>query len=250
MCKTTHTHYACFCTALIVHSCALNYPLGRLVCPPPNLVKKHIYVYADCNDCLIAAEERNENFAKKASRAWMRMGEEVMDDEEREDGNGDGDRDEEGERVQEVHLECEEGGDEGGEGEVYDMDRETQYNVMTTGKKHKYSSTNEDENSNEDAQLAIQSEIEQSEDSPDENDDLAAAAQLLSALRQELGDTDMIFQSGDVKNEDGDEDEDVDGEYKEHVQTIMENLGKLREERNMQVKRSVDAMNIGQEEDA
>ncbi|CAD6443823.1 3541f1cf-c08c-49b2-89d9-9a24c4047bc4 [Sclerotinia trifoliorum] len=254
MCNTTHTHYACFCIALVVHSCAYNYPHGRLVCPPPYLKKKHIYVYADCDDCLIAAEERNVNFAKKASRAWMRTGEREMNNgEEREGENGDGNEDEEGESVEEVRLECEEGGDEAGEGEIYDMDRETRYNVTKTRKKHQHSKTNEDKNSDEDAQLSAaqlagcQFEIEESENSPDENDDMAAAAQLLSALRQELGDTDMIIQSGDVENENEgggeDEDEDEDGdkdkeykEYKEHVQTILENLGKLRDERNTHMK--------------
>ncbi|APA11317.1 hypothetical protein sscle_07g060870 [Sclerotinia sclerotiorum 1980 UF-70] len=247
MCNTTHTHYACFCIALVVHSCAFNYPLGRLVCPPPHLKKKHIYVYADCDDCLLAAEERNVNFAKKASRAWMRMGEEGMGSrEEREVENGDGNRDEEVERVEEIRLECEDGGDGNGEGEIYDKDGETQYKVTKTRKKHKYSRTNSDENSNEDAQLsaaqlAIQSEIEQSEDSPDENDDLAATAQLLSALHQELGDTDMSIQNGDVGNadEDGEEDKEYK-EYKEHIQTIMENLGKLRDERNTHMKQFVD----------
>ncbi|KAF7909389.1 uncharacterized protein EAF01_003107 [Botrytis porri] len=231
MCKTTLTHFNCLCTALVVHSCALNFPLGRMVCGPPNLIKKDIYVYSDCDDCLLGApvrEEKRNRLAKKASERWMEIVEDVLDD---------GDEDVEG--VEEIRLECEDErtGDEG-EGEVYDRgkdcerDMEEEWEILIDRQKNK--DGYQEESEDDEAQLlaaqgSIQSELENPEDDPDENDDLAAAAQLLSALKQELGKDDMVSQDVDIdESEEGKEDGD-NNEHQGHVETILESLGKLRD---------------------
>ncbi|TEY54936.1 hypothetical protein BOTCAL_0235g00080 [Botryotinia calthae] len=247
MCKTTHTHFSCLCTALVVHSCALNFPLGRMVCGPPNLIKKDIHVYSDCDDCLLGApirEERRNRLAKKASERWMTIVDDVIN-------NGD----EHDEGVEEIRLECEDerAGDEG-EGEVYnggedrDRDMEEEWEVLMNRQKNR--DGYQEETEDEDAQLlaaqeAIQSELEHSEGAPDEDDDMAAAAQLLSALRQELGKGNMVSKGADIDESDEGKEERDDEESKEHVQTIMENLGKLRK-RSGRVE--VDHMLVEQED--
>ncbi|TGO49881.1 hypothetical protein BCON_0197g00130 [Botryotinia convoluta] len=247
MCKTTHTHFSCLCTALVVHSCALNFPLGRMVCGPPNLVKKDIYVYSDCDDCLLGApirEQKRIRLAKKASERWMEIVEDVI-----------GDGDEHGEGVEEIRLGCadERAGGEG-EGKVYDggkdrgRDMEEEWEVLMNRQKNK--DGYQEENEDEDAQLlaaqeATQSELENTEDNPDEDDDLAAAAQLLSALRQELGKGDMNSQDAAIDESDEGKEEGDDKESKGHVQTIMENLGRLRD-RSERVE--VDSMVLEQED--
>ncbi|KAF7900030.1 hypothetical protein EAF00_004366 [Botryotinia globosa] len=247
MCKTTLTHFNCLCTALVVHSCALDFPLGRMVCGPPNLIKKDIYVYSDCDDCLNGAplrEEKRNRLENKTSERWLEIVEDVIADD-----------DEHGEEVEEIRLECadERAGDEG-EGEVYDggkgRDRclEEEWEVLMNRQKSKcgYQEGNEDEEAHLlAAQEAIQSELENSEDASDEDDDLAAAAQLLSALRQELGKDDTVSRDADIdEGEEGGEEGD-DKESKAHVQTIMENLGKLRD-RSERVE--VDSMITEQED--
>ncbi|TGO26382.1 hypothetical protein BPAE_0061g00540 [Botrytis paeoniae] len=247
MCKTTLTHFNCLCTALVVHSCALNFPLGRMVCGPPNLIKKDIYAYSDCDDCLRGAptrEKKRIRLAKKASEIWMEIVEDVI-----------GDGDEHGEGVEEIRLECEDeraGGE--GEGEVYDgskgcdRDMEEEWKVLMNRQKTKdgYQEENEDEEAQLlAAQEAVQSELETSEDDPDEDDDLAATAQLLSALRQELRKGDMVSREADIDESEESKKESDDKEYKGHVQTIMESLGKLRD-RSERVE--VDSMVLEQED--
>ncbi|KAF5877215.1 uncharacterized protein Bfra_001580 [Botrytis fragariae] len=247
MCKTTLTHFNCLCTALVVHSCALNFPLGRMVCGPPNLIKKDIYAYSDCDDCLLGApirEEKRMRLAKKANERWMEIVEDVL-----------GDGDENGEGVEEIRLECEDerAGDEG-EGEVFDggkdrvRDMEEEWEVLMNRQKSK--DGYQEENEDEDAQLlaaqeAIQSELETPEDDPDTDDDLAAAAQLLSALRQELGKVDVVSQDADIDESDEGQEERDDRESKGHVQTILESLGKLRD-RSERVE--VDSKDVEQED--
>ncbi|TGO57992.1 hypothetical protein BOTNAR_0190g00140 [Botryotinia narcissicola] len=224
MCKTTLTHFNCLCTALVVHSCALGFPLGRMVCSPPNLIKKDIYVYSDCDDCLSGAplrEEKRKRLKNKTRERWLKIVEDVI-----------ADGDENSEEVEEIRLECadERAGDEG------------------KGEKNKdgYQEGSEDG----DAQLlaaqeAIQSELENSEDASDEDDDLAAATQLLSALRQELGKDDTVSQGADIDGSEEGGEEGDDKESKAHVQTIMESLGKLRD-RSERVE--VDSMVLEQED--
>ncbi|KAF7955630.1 hypothetical protein EAE96_004556 [Botrytis aclada] len=202
-----------------------------MVCGPPNLIKKDIYVYSDCDDCLLGApirEERRNRQAKKASERWMEIVEDVI-----------GDDDEDREEVEEIRLECtdERAGDEG-EGEVFDeganrdRDLEEEWEVFMSRQKNKdgYKEENEDEDAQlTAAQETIQSELENSGDASDEDDDSAAAAQLLSALRQELGKDDRVSQEADIDESGEGKEEGDDEEYKGHVQTIMENLGKLRD---------------------
>lgn len=173
--------------------------------------------------------------------------------------------------VKEVYMDEEKGdGDKKGEvkeeEEVYGEEMEKKYNAMMNRAKsmrrsdmhmdideNLSSPSNSDEDMDlEKTQRDIQSEIEESDQSPTENDDIAAAAQLLSALNQELG----YSGSGINAAGGGNENEGEDKEYAEHVQTIMENLGKLKEGRRSrrEVRREmqgvVDAMDIEQEEDA
>ncbi|TGO35240.1 hypothetical protein BHYA_0165g00120 [Botrytis hyacinthi] len=246
MCKTTLTHFNCLCTALVVHSCALGFPLGRMVCGPPNLIKKDIYVYSDCDDCLNGAplrEEKRNRLKNKASERWLEIVEDVI-----------ADGDEHGEGVEEIRLECadERAGDEE-EGEVFDggKDRDRcldeEWEVLMNRQKSK--DGYQEESEDEDAQLlaaqeAIQSELENSEDASDEDDDLAAA-QLLSALRQELGKDDMVSQDAEIEESNESKEKGGDKESKAHVQTIMENLGKLRD-RSERVE--VDSMVVEQED--
>lgn len=247
MCKTTLTHFKCLCTALVVHSCALGFPLGRMVCGPPNLIKKDIYVYSDCDDCLEGAhlrEEKRDRLKNKGSERWLDIVEDVI-----------GESDENGEEVEEIRLECaDERAGDAGEGEVFDggedRDRclDEEWEVLMNRQKTKdgYQEENEDEEAQFlAAQEAIQSELENSEDASDEDDDLAATAQLLSALRQELGKGDMALQDADIDESEEGKEEGDDQESKGHVQTIMENLGKLRD-RSERVE--VDSMVAGQED--
>ncbi|ESZ90770.1 hypothetical protein SBOR_8841 [Sclerotinia borealis F-4128] len=270
MCKTTHTHFTCRCTHLIVHSCALDFPLGRLVCPPPHLVKKDIYVYADCDDCLVAFSIREERAAKKASERWMSMIGEVMGEVMGgEEGDADGvdgvdidiseeDREEirDGDMVEiaegvEIQRGVGCGGIEEGEweGEVFDMEMELERDLRVLVGKYEAEADNETEDSQlETAQLDIQNEIDQADDDTGENDDIAAAAQLLAALGQ-VENSEMITE-GEGEGEDvEDKDEDEDREFSEHVQTIMKNLRKLRRERrDMHVK--IGATDIERQEEA
>ncbi|KAF7872030.1 uncharacterized protein EAF02_009135 [Botrytis sinoallii] len=230
MCKATLTHFSCLCTALVVHSCALGFPLGRMVCGPPNLIKKDIYAYSHCDDCVEGAplrEEKRVRLEKKASERWMEVVEDVI-----------GDGDEHGEGVEEIRSECadERVGDEG-EGGVYDEGKDQT--------KEGHQEENEDEEAWLAAQEAIQSELENSEDTSDEDDDLAAAAQLLSALRQELGKGDIVSQDADIDESEEGKEEGDEKEYKGHVQTIMENLSRLRD-RSERVE--VDSM-VAEQED-
>ncbi|KAM0136772.1 hypothetical protein ACHAO1_004331 [Botrytis cinerea] len=218
-----------------------------MVCGPPNLIKKDIHVYSDCDDCLLGApirEERRKRLAKKASERWMTIVDDVIND-----------GDEHGEGVEEIRLECadERAGDEG-EGEVYDggedrdryMEEEWEVLMNRQKNKHEYQEENEDEDARLlAAQEAIQSELENSEGAPDEDDDMAAAAQLLSALRQELGNGNMDSKDADIDQSDEGKEEGDDGESQEHVQAIMENLGKLRERSE---KVEVDSMLAEQED--
>ncbi|KAF7913561.1 hypothetical protein EAE99_010587 [Botrytis elliptica] len=246
MCKATLTHFSCLCTALVVHSCALGFPLGRMVCGPPNLIKKDIYVYSHCDDCVDGAplrEEKRVRLEKKASERWMEIVEDVI-----------GDDDEHSEGVEEIRLECadERAGDEG-EGEVYDEGKyrerslEEDWEVLMKRQKTKegHQEENEDEEAWLAAQEAIQSELENSEDTSDEDDDLAAAAQLLSALRQELGKGDTVSQDADFDESEEGKEEGDEKEYEGHVQTIMENLSRLRD-RSERVE--VDSM-VAEQED-
>ncbi|KAK6594901.1 hypothetical protein H4I96_10632 [Botrytis cinerea] len=199
-----------------------------MVCGPPNLIKKDIHVYSDCDDCLLGApirEERRKRLAKKASERWMTIVDDVIND-----------GDEHGEGVEEIRLEFAD--------ERAGMKERVKF--MMAKNKHKYQEENEDEDARLlAAQEAIQSELENSEGAPDEDDDMAAAAQLLSALRQELGKGNMDSKDADIDQSDEGKEEGDDGESQEHVQAIMENLGKLRERSE---KVEVDSMLAEQED--
>lgn len=137
------------------------------------------------------------------------------------------------------------GGCEEEEGEICEVKRDLMLGLRGNGKGEKGGDGDDDELSA--AQLAIQSEIEESEGSVysdgDIDDDVQAEAQLLSTLNQEEGGSEKDGSGGMEIEAEGE-----DGEYMEHVEQIMMNLGKLQGGKR-EIDAQVDPMDIEQKEE-